>query len=89
MPSVWENSNVTKLQTLFGKKHQIDKSVQDVRKAIEPLIGPDSAKILVAIATDVMTGVQERNDRADVNAACAVLQAALQTLEAIGPNLDG
>ncbi len=89
MPTVWENSYVTKLQTLFGKKHQIDKSVQDIRKAIAPLIGPDSAKILVAIATDVMNGVQKRNDRPDVNAACAVLQAAVQTLEAVSPNLDG
>jgi hypothetical protein len=42
-----------------------------------------------AIATDVMTGVQKRNRRADVNEACAALQRAIVLLEAVDPNLDG
>jgi hypothetical protein len=53
------------------------------------LILPDAAKVLVAIATDVMTAVQKRNDRRDVNEACAALLAAIAALEAVGPNLDG
>jgi hypothetical protein len=63
--------------------------VADVRRAIEPLLLPDAAKVLTAIATDVMSGVQRRNDRADVNEACAVLQGAIMSLEAVDPNLDG
>ena len=63
--------------------------VNEVRRAIEPLILPDAAKVLLAITTDIMTGVQKRNDRTDVNDACSALLAAIASLEAEGPNLDG
>jgi hypothetical protein len=36
-----------------------------------------------------MTAVQSRNNRPDVNEACAALQAAIARLEAVDPNLDG
>ena len=70
-------------------KARFKKVVEDIRRAIEPVILPDAAKILTAIATDVMTGVQKRNRRADVNEACAALQRAIALLEAVDPNLDG
>jgi hypothetical protein len=89
MPTVWENSHVERLQTLFGPKYKIDDAVKEVRRAIEPLIGPDAAKVLAAVAADVMTGVQERNDRADVNDACATLRGAIVALEAVEGGLDG
>ena len=63
--------------------------LKDIRRAIEPLILPDAAKVLTAIATDVMTAVQSRNNRPDVNDACAALRTAIAALEAVGPNLDG
>jgi hypothetical protein len=89
MPTVWENSYVDRLQTLSARKAKLQEVVEDVRSAIEPLLLPDAAKVLTAIATDIMSGVQKRNDRADVNEACAALQRAIISLEAVGPNLDG
>lgn len=89
MPTVWENSHVDRLQTLFDRKGHVQVVVQDIRRAIEPLILPDAAKVLTAVATDVMTAVQSRNNRADVNEACAALRMAIRLLEAVDPNLDG
>jgi len=63
--------------------------VEGVRRAIEPLILPDAAKVLAAIATDVMTAVEKRNSRADVNDACAAMRRAIALLEEVDPNLDG
>jgi len=62
--------------------------VEDIRQTIEPVGLPVAAKILTAIATDVMTAVQSRNNRPDVNEACAALQTAIARLEAVDPNLD-
>jgi hypothetical protein len=87
MPTVWENSYVD--QVKVAQKVETQKAVDDVRRAIEPLIGPDAVKILAAIATDVMTSIQRRNQRADVNDACAALRTAIELLEAVDPNLDG
>jgi hypothetical protein len=89
MPTVWENSYVDRLQTLFINEAKRQKVVEDIRRAIEPLILPDAAKVLTAIATDLMTGVQKRNVRRDVNEACDALQRAMHLLEAVDPNLDG
>ena len=89
MPPVWENSHIDRLHTLFDRKGRVHAVVEDVRRAIEPLILPDAAKVLTAIATDVMTAVQSRNNRADVNDACAALRTAIALLEAVDPNLDG
>jgi hypothetical protein len=89
MSGAREDSYVNKLSTVYGKKSQVVEAVEGVRRAIEPLILPDRAKILAAIAADVMTDVEKRNQRRDVNAACAALRAAIATLEAVGPNLDG
>jgi hypothetical protein len=36
-----------------------------------------------------MSAVQSRNNRPDVNEACAALQTAIARLEAVDPNLDG
>jgi hypothetical protein len=89
MPTVWENSYVDRLQTLSARKAKLQEVVDDVRRAIEPLLLPDAAKVLTAIAADVISGVQRRNDRADVNEACAALQRAIMSLEAVDPKLDG
>lgn len=89
MPTVWEDSYVDRLRTLFVRKNKIQEIVENVRRAIEPMILPDAAKVLTAVATDVMTGVQKRNRRADVNEACAALQRAIILLEAVDPNLNG
>jgi hypothetical protein len=89
MPVIWENSFVDRLSGLLGRGQTVQVAVENVRRAIEPLKGPDAAKILTAIAADVMAGVQKRNDRPDVNDACTALQSALASLEAVGFGLDG
>lgn len=89
MPTVWENSHVDRLHTLFDRRARVPGVVEDIRRAIEPLILPDAAKILTAIATDVMTAVQSRNNRQDVNDACAALRTAIALLEGVEPNLNG
>ena len=89
MPTVWENSHVDQLHSLFDRKGRAQTVANDVRRAIEPLILPDAAKVLTAIATDVMTAVQKRNGRPDVNDACTALRTAIAALEAVSPNLDG
>jgi len=80
--TVWENSYVDQLQTLSINEATRQKVAEDIRRAIEPIILPAAAKILTAIATDLMVGVQTRNRQADVNGARAALQA-------VDPNLDG
>jgi hypothetical protein len=89
MPTIWENSNIDKLSRLHSKKSNVETAVADIRDAIGPLINPDAAKILVAIAADVWDGVEERNDLRDVKAASAVLKAALASLEAVTSSLNG
>jgi hypothetical protein len=73
---------------LYGREGKVSEIVEEVRRAIAPLILPDAAKVLTAIATDVMTGVQSRNNRADVKDACDALRKAIAMLEAVGPDLD-
>jgi hypothetical protein len=87
--TVWEKSYVDQLQTLSINEPTRQKVAEDIRRAIEPIILPAAAKILTAIATDLMTGVQKRNPRRDVNEACDALRCAIQLLEAVDPNLDG
>jgi len=89
MPTIWENSYVDQLRTLYGRQGQVSEVVEEVRRAIEPLILPDAAKVLAAIATDAMTAVQSRNNRADVKDACDALRKAIIMLEAVDPHLDG
>jgi hypothetical protein len=89
MPTVWENSYVDRLQPHFTRKNKLQEVAENVRHAIVPIILPDAALVLTAIATDVMTAVQTRNNRADVNDACAALRRAIAALEAIEGNLDG
>jgi hypothetical protein len=89
MPTVWENSHVDRLKTLSVGKSGVSAPVDSIRSAIEPLIGPDAAKVLTAIAADVMAGVAKRNNRKDVNEACAALRSAIVSLEAVGSGLDG
>jgi|RhiMethySRZTD1v2_1073278.scaffolds.fasta_scaffold512023_1 hypothetical protein len=86
---VWENSHVDRLRTLPQRKGRLTGVVEDIRQTIEPVGLPVAAKILTAIATDVMSAVQSRNNRPDVNEACAALQTAIARLEAVDPNLDG
>lgn len=89
MLTIWEDSHIDRLQTLSSDHHQLLQAVQGVRQSIEPLILPDAAKVLTAIAADLMTGVHKRNRRADVEEACAALQNAITLLKAVAPNLDG
>ena len=58
MPTAWEDSYVDRLRTVLDRKDRVNQVLKDVRRAIEPLILPDAAKVLTAIATDVMTAVQ-------------------------------
>jgi len=89
MPTVWENSYVEGLRTLSGLAGNVPVAVANVRRAVEPLILPDAAKILTAIAADVVVGIQSRNQRVDVQDAHAALRKAIALLEAIDPDLDG
>jgi hypothetical protein len=89
MPTEWENSYVDRLRTLYDHKGQVQKIATEIRQAVEPLSLPDAAKVLTAIATDLMAAVQTRNNRADVNDACGALRTAIALLEAVDPNLDG
>jgi hypothetical protein len=89
MPQVWENSYVDKLGTLNPQNPKVVDAVAKIRRAIEPLILPDAAKLLIAITTDVMTAIQTRNDRTDVNDACAALRTAIAMIAAVDPDLQG
>ena len=85
----WKNSDVDPLRTSPQRKGRLTEVVEDIRHTIEPVGLPVAAKILTAIATDVMTAVQSRNNRPDVNEACAALRSAIARLEAVDPSLDG
>jgi hypothetical protein len=89
VPIIWEDSRVDKLSGLHGKTTTVETAVTKIRDAINPLINPDAAKILVAIAADVWSGVEARNDLRDVKAASAALNAAIRSLEAVTSTLDG
>ena len=65
------------------------KAVEGINQAVAPMIGPDAASLLVAVATDIVKGIQSRNDRPDVGAAVASLRASLAVLQAVDGNLDG
>ncbi len=87
MPTIWENSYVDRLH--LSQKSEMQKAVIDIRQAIEPLIGPDAVMILAAIATDVMTSIHTRNQRADVSNACDALRLSISLLKEVDSNLDG
>lgn len=87
MPTVWENSYVD--QVFNSANPKIKKATDAVREAVEPMILPDAAKLLVAVAADIASAIQTRNDRPDVKAAVAALQASLAVLQAVDPNLNG
>lgn len=89
MPTIWDDSHIDRLQTLSSRNHKVQQAVDGVRQSIEPLILPDAAKVLTAIAAELMAGVYKRNRRADVKKACTALQNAITLLEAVDPNLDG
>jgi hypothetical protein len=88
MPTIWPNSAVLTLETIFDRK-RVATVAEEVRRAVEPLMLPDAAKVLTAIAVDVVAATQSRNDRRDVNEALAALRRALALLEAIELGLDG
>ena len=87
MPTTWENSCVDQLFNSSNSK--VQKVTNAVRESVDPMILPDAAKLLVAVATDIVTAIQTRNDRPDVRAAVASLHACLAVLQAIDGNLDG
>lgn len=87
MPTIWENSCVEQLFTSNNSNVQTVTSA--VRKSVESMILPDAAKMLVAVATDIVTAIESRNDRPDVRAAVASLHASLAVLQAIDDNLAG
>lgn len=68
---------------------KIQKTKEGVVESISWMRGPDEAKLLTALATDIVTGILNRNDRPDVRAAVASLHASLAALQAIDANLDG
>lgn len=67
----------------------VPKAVEEIRRSIVPLIGPDAMKVLTAIAADVAAGIEMRNPREDVARARKALTDALVALEAVDGNLDG
>lgn len=87
MPTIWENSCVDQL--FIGNNPQVQKVTEEIRASVASMIGPDAAQMLVAVAADIVTGIQSRNDRPDVRAAIASLRASLAVLQAIDGNLDG
>lgn len=87
MPTTWENSCVDQIFNSANSK--VQKATDAVRGSVVPLILPDAAKLLVAVATDIVTAIQTRNDRPDVRAAVASLHASLAVLQAIGGDLNG
>lgn len=87
MPTTWENSCVDEIFNSSNPK--IQRAANAVRESVELMILPDAAKLLVAVATDIVTAIQTRNDRPDVQAAVASLHASLAVLQAIDGNLDG
>ena len=87
MPTIWENSCVDQL--FNSSNSNVQKVTSAVRESVESMILPDAAKMLVAVATDVVTAIQSRNDRPDVRAAVASLHASLAVLQAIDGNLQG
>jgi hypothetical protein len=88
MPTTWENSCVDQLE-FNSYNADVQKVTNAVRESVESMILPDGAKMLVAVATDIVTAIQTRNDRPDVRAAVASLHACLAVLQAIDGNLDG
>lgn len=87
MPTAWENSCVD--QVFNSNNPNVRRATEDIHKSVALMIGPDAAKLLVAVATDIVKGIQSRNDRPDVGAAVASLNASLAVLQAIDGNLDG
>jgi hypothetical protein len=90
MPIDWGDSYVDKL-TLNGRKRgESEALLSHVRAAVERgPIGPDSAKILTAIAADIVAGIESRNQVESVQAAHLALKNAIAALEAMTNMLDG
>jgi len=90
MPIDWENSYVDKL-TLNGRNLGArDALLSQVRLAVEHgPIRPDSAKILTAIAADIVAGIESRNHVESVQAAHLALKNAIAALEKMTDMLDG
>ena len=84
-----EESSVNRLTTLHSKRSKIEAAVTQIHTALQPLILPDCAKVLAAIAADMASLIESRNPRKDVQEACSALQKAIAALEAVNPNLDG
>jgi len=89
MSELENRSYVDHLETLSAGAGDIQSAARATREAVSNLILPDAAKLLTAIALDKMTAVEARNDRQDVNDACAMLRAAIRELEEVDPGLDG
>jgi hypothetical protein len=89
MATTWENSFADRIAPHSSRPHAIQQAVAEVRQAIESLTGPDAAKVLTAIAADVLTGIHRRNDRSDVSESLAALLKAAELVDSIGGNLDG
>lgn len=90
MPIEWGNSYVDKL-TLNGRNRGAsDALLAQVRLAVEHgPIHPDTAKILTAVAADILAGIESRNQVESVRAAHSALKNALAALEAMDDMLDG
>jgi hypothetical protein len=87
MPTDRDNSYVD--QFFNSNNPKVRNAANEIRESVALMPGPDAAKLLLAVAADIVRGIQSRNDRPDVGAAVASLQASLAVLQAIDGNLDG
>ena len=79
---VWQGSSLT-------WKEGYQQAPAKVCAAVEPLTFSGAAKLLVAMATDYLGAVQQRNGRRDVNDALASLRVSVARLNAIDVSLNG
>ena len=88
MTKIRENSHVARL-SLNTKSSKIEDATEKIRESVVGMINPDAAKLLVALAADIVAGIHSRNDRHDVQAALASLHASIAALDALDGRLDG
>lgn len=87
MPNIGDTLCVNQIFNIHNTKYQ--KAKKDMCESVAWMTGPNAAKILTALATDIVTGILSRNDRPDVQAAVASLKASVAVMLAIDENLDG
>lgn len=87
MPNTGETLCVDQIFNMNNQEYR--KAKEDLCESVAWMTGPNAAKMLTALAEDIVTGILSRNDRPDVQAAVASLHASVAVLQAIDENLDG